>query len=182
MVSPVKLSLSHASIGGSTQQPPNKFQLNSSAAHPVPLQAHLASFSTYLLFLTASTTLSGPPLTKCAISLPSSLTALTASAATLSPCWLLCHIRIRATCVLPTQNRRKLTEARKRLRGLITKHQRVQIRPVATRALFCEREREEAGRAKSAAPARTSPHCSFSRVSGVVAFLRRLIQQYVIPS
>jgi len=61
--------------------------------------------------------------------------------------------------VAPTQNSRKLTEARNRLRGLMMKHQRVQIRPVAVRAAFWERERSFAGRAKSAAPARTRPHC-----------------------
>lgn len=68
------------------------------------------------------------------------------------------------TCVEPTQNSRKLTEARKRLRGLMTKHQRVQMAPVAMRAAFWLRESDEAGRAKSAAPASTRPHCTESLV------------------
>lgn len=38
------------------------------------------------------------------------------------------------------------------------KHHRVQIAPVAVRARFCVRESFSAGRAKSATPARTSPH------------------------
>lgn len=42
--------------------------------------------------------------------------------------------------------------------GLMTKHHLVQIKPVATRAAFCERESWLAGRVKSAAPARTRPH------------------------
>ena len=43
--------------------------------------------------------------------------------------------------------------------GLMTKHQRVQILPVAMRATFWDSESDSAGRAKSAAPARTRPHC-----------------------
>jgi hypothetical protein len=46
----------------------------------------------------------------------------------------------------------------KRFLGLMTKHQRVQIKPVAMRAPFCESESDSTGRAKSAAPARTRPH------------------------
>ena len=68
------------------------------------------------------------------------------------------YSRTRVVWVAPTQKSRKLTEARNMLRGLMMKHQRVQIRPVQVRAAFCESERSEAGRAKSAAPARTSPH------------------------
>ena len=45
------------------------------------------------------------------------------------------------------------------LRGLMMKHQRVHMAPVAMRAAFCDSERTSAGRAKSAAPARTTPHC-----------------------
>lgn len=37
-------------------------------------------------------------------------------------------------------------------------HQRVQIAPVPMRAKFCVSDRFSAGRAKSATPARTSPH------------------------
>lgn len=48
--------------------------------------------------------------------------------------------------------------AHKRFRGLMTKHHLVQMRPVAINAAFCVRERDSAGRAKSAAPARTRPH------------------------
>ena len=44
------------------------------------------------------------------------------------------------------------------------KHQRVQMAPVHIRARFCVRESWEAGRVKSAAPARTSPHCLESLV------------------
>lgn len=46
----------------------------------------------------------------------------------------------------------------KRFLGLMTKHQRVQIKPVAMSAPFWERESDSTGRAKSAAPARTRPH------------------------
>lgn len=55
---------------------------------------------------------------------------------------------------------RKLTRAmtHKRLRGLMTKHQRVQIDPVSMRAMFCVNDNCSAGRAKSETPARTSPH------------------------
>jgi hypothetical protein len=73
--------------------------------------------------------------------------------------WLALYIRTRVVWVAPTQKSRKLTEARNRLRGLMMKHQRVQIRPVQVRAAFWESERSFAGRAKSAAPARTRPHC-----------------------
>lgn len=45
-------------------------------------------------------------------------------------------------------------------RGFMTKHQRVQIVPVAMRARFCWREMVSAGRAKSETPAMTRPHCS----------------------
>jgi hypothetical protein len=43
--------------------------------------------------------------------------------------------------------------------GLMIKHHRVQIAPVAVRAAFCVRESFSAGRAKSATPARTRHHC-----------------------
>lgn len=42
--------------------------------------------------------------------------------------------------------------------GLITKHHLVQILPVAIKAAFWDRESFSAGRRKSAAPARTTPH------------------------
>lgn len=42
--------------------------------------------------------------------------------------------------------------------GLMTKHQRVQIAPVAVRARFWVRERLSAGREKSLTPARTMDH------------------------
>ena len=79
--------------------------------------------------------------------------------------WLALYMRTRVVWVAPTQKRRKLTEARNRLRGLIMKHQRVQMRPVAVSAAFWESERSFAGRAKSAAPARTRPHCEGRFVS-----------------
>lgn len=41
----------------------------------------------------------------------------------------------------------------------MTKHHRVQITPVAVRAMFWVRERLSAGRAKSLTPARTMLHC-----------------------
>lgn len=47
----------------------------------------------------------------------------------------------------------------RRFRGLMTKHHRVQITPVAVRATFWVRERLSAGRAKSLIPARTMLHC-----------------------
>ena len=43
--------------------------------------------------------------------------------------------------------------------GLMTKHHRVQIMPVAISARFCCSERDSAGRVKSDAPAITKPHC-----------------------
>lgn len=46
----------------------------------------------------------------------------------------------------------------KRLRGLMMKHQRVQIAPVAVNAAFCVRDSDSAGRAKSLMPAKTRPH------------------------
>ena len=42
--------------------------------------------------------------------------------------------------------------------GLMTKHQRVQIAPVAISARFWVRERDSAGRAKSDMPVSTTPH------------------------
>jgi len=45
-----------------------------------------------------------------------------------------------------------------RFLGLIIKHHRVQIVPVAVRARFWVMDREEAGRAKSDMPARTKDH------------------------
>src|SRR5207248_5027888 len=42
--------------------------------------------------------------------------------------------------------------------GLMTKHHLVQIEPVAIRARFCVMESLSAGRTKSAAPARATPH------------------------
>lgn len=42
--------------------------------------------------------------------------------------------------------------------GLMIKHQRVQMAPVAVRAAFWVRERDSAGRAKSETPARTRAH------------------------
>ena len=42
--------------------------------------------------------------------------------------------------------------------GLMTKHHLVQIEPVAINAKFCVRESLSAGRTKSDAPARTTPH------------------------
>ena len=45
----------------------------------------------------------------------------------------------------------------------MTKHHLVQIRPVVARAAFCESERDSAGRAKSLAPAMTTPHCNRKR-------------------
>jgi hypothetical protein len=42
--------------------------------------------------------------------------------------------------------------------GLMTKHHLVQIEPVAINAMFCVRESLSAGRRKSDAPARTTPH------------------------
>jgi len=45
-----------------------------------------------------------------------------------------------------------------RFLGLIMKHHRVQIVPVAVRARFWVMDREEAGRAKSDMPARTKDH------------------------
>lgn len=45
--------------------------------------------------------------------------------------------------------------------GLIMKHQRVQIAPVAVRARFCVRERFSTGRQKSLMPARTMDHCKW---------------------
>jgi|SRR5271154_201753 len=42
--------------------------------------------------------------------------------------------------------------------GRITKHHLVQMLPVATNARFCVKESLSAGRRKSAAPARTTPH------------------------
>lgn len=43
--------------------------------------------------------------------------------------------------------------------GVMTKHQRVQIVPVATRARFWVRESFSAGRARSEMPAMTRDHC-----------------------
>lgn len=43
--------------------------------------------------------------------------------------------------------------------GLMIKHQRVQMAPVAVKAAFWVRERVSAGRQKSETPARTSAHC-----------------------
>lgn len=40
----------------------------------------------------------------------------------------------------------------------MTKHHLVQIDPVAIKAAFCVKESFSAGRKKSAAPARTTPH------------------------
>lgn len=48
--------------------------------------------------------------------------------------------------------------------GLMTKHHRVQMAPVHMSAKFWVRESDSAGRAKSAAPARTSPHCCLSAI------------------
>lgn len=45
-----------------------------------------------------------------------------------------------------------------RFRGLIMKHHLVQIMPVATSAMFCERLSDSGGRKKSETPARTTPH------------------------
>lgn len=95
-------------------------------------------------------------LTIASSSLPSCLPAFSSSAGIESPFWACCQRRIRETCVAPTQKRRKLTEARllplsafdpleahwyifptyKRFLGLMTKHQRVQIKPVAISAPF----------------------------------------------
>lgn len=46
------------------------------------------------------------------------------------------------------------------LRGLMIKHQRVQIAPVAIRAAFWVRDSFSAGRLKSEIPAMTRAHCS----------------------
>lgn len=43
--------------------------------------------------------------------------------------------------------------------GLMTKHQRVQMRPVQVRAMFWVRESFSAGRYKSEMPAMTIDHC-----------------------
>lgn len=43
--------------------------------------------------------------------------------------------------------------------GLMMRHQRVQMKPVAVRAAFWVRESFSAGRAKSETPARTRAHC-----------------------
>jgi len=48
------------------------------------------------------------------------------------------------------------------------KHQRVHMAPVAMRAAFCDSERTSAGRAKSAAPARTTPHCEDDELAHVL--------------
>lgn len=45
-------------------------------------------------------------------------------------------------------------------RGLMIKHQRVQMRPVQVRAKFWVKESFSAGRAKSAIPAMTIAHCN----------------------
>lgn len=50
----------------------------------------------------------------------------------------------------------------KRFLGLMMKHHLVQMAPVAIKAAFWDRERFSAGRAKSAAPARTRPHCDIA--------------------
>lgn len=60
--------------------------------------------------------------------------------------------------MIPTQPRKKLTVARRTFRGLMTKHQRVQMRPVAVRAAFCVNDSLSAGRAKSEIPAMTIAH------------------------
>jgi hypothetical protein len=44
-------------------------------------------------------------------------------------------------------------------RGLMMRHQRVQMRPVQVRAKFWVTERFSAGRKKSEIPARTMLHC-----------------------
>lgn len=75
-------------------------------------------------------------------------------------------MKILVTWVAPTQKRKKLTVARKTFLGLMIKHHRVQMAPVAMSARFCWRERFWAGRKKSDTPASTSPHCSLG-VSGL---------------
>ena len=54
--------------------------------------------------------------------------------------------------------------------GLIIKHQRVQMAPVAVRAAFWVRERVSAGRQKSETPARTSAHCCVVSIVFEVSF------------
>ena len=51
-----------------------------------------------------------------------------------------------------------------RFLGLMTKHHRVQIAPVAIRARFCESDRLSAGRVKSLAPARARHHYTQSLI------------------
>ena len=53
----------------------------------------------------------------------------------------------------------KERETYKMFLGLMIKHHRVQIRPVAVRATFWVTESFSAGRAKSETPARTRHHC-----------------------
>lgn len=53
----------------------------------------------------------------------------------------------------------KMNKTYKMLRGLMIKHQRVQIAPVAISAAFWVRESFSAGRPKSEIPAMTKAHC-----------------------
>lgn len=55
----------------------------------------------------------------------------------------------------------------KRFLGLIMKHHRVQMAPVAVKAMFCVRESFSAGRWKSLIPAITRAHCVSSRMPHV---------------
>lgn len=103
------------------------------------------------------------------------------------PFWLRCHMKIRETWTTPTHPRKKLTAARledwgvsrrsrkgslgsgtyRTLRGLIIRHQRVQIAPVAIKAQFWVRESFSAGRLKSEIPAMTRAHCLQGEISHV---------------
>lgn len=66
--------------------------------------------------------------------------------------------KIRVHWIVPTMNKQKLTAARSMFFGLMTKHHLVQMEPVAIRARFCVKDNFSAGRRKSVAPARTTPH------------------------
>lgn len=62
------------------------------------------------------------------------------------------------------------------LRGLMIKHQRVQIAPVAIRAAFWVRESFSAGRAKSETPAITRAHCPSVSYVFFIYFIQQLLQ------
>ena len=62
----------------------------------------------------------------------------------------------------------------------MTKHQRVQITPVAVRAMFCVKDRLSAGRVKSLMPASTMLHCP--EVNSEALMVARSISEGVLSS